>query len=141
MSTKLAATLRRRLIAADDHCCAYCQTCSANTGQPLTLDHILPTSQGGGSTFDNLCFACRQCNEFKGAHRSGVDPLTGTSVPLFHPRHDHWAEHFTWDGSNSRIVGVTSIGRATVIALNLNNNVVVQARRRWVAVGWHPPQE
>jgi hypothetical protein len=34
---------------------------------------------------------------------------------------------------------LTAIGRATIIALNTNNEVIVDARRRWVGVGWHPP--
>jgi hypothetical protein len=25
------------------------------------------------------------------------------------------------------------------MVLNLNNEVIVAARRRWVSVGWHPP--
>jgi len=31
--------------------------------------------------------------------------------------------------------------RATVTALNLNHPLIVESRRRWVAVGWHPPSE
>lgn len=137
---RLSAGLRRQLTEADDHCCAYCRTCSANSGNPLTLDHILPVAHGGTTTFDNLCFACRQCNEFKGAQYSGVDPLTGQRQPLFHPRRDDWAEHFAWDGSQTHLTGLTAIGRATVVALNMNNETIVRTRQRWVPVGWHPPQ-
>ena len=32
------------------------------------------------------------------------------------------------------------LGRATIVALNMNNAVIVYARRRWVSVGWHPPE-
>jgi hypothetical protein len=28
-----------------------------------------------------------------------------------------------------------------VVALNLNHPDIVEARRRWTRVGWHPPQE
>jgi hypothetical protein len=38
-----------------------------------------------------------------------------------------------------RLMGLTAIGRATIIALNIHNEVIVDARRRWVSVGWHPP--
>jgi hypothetical protein len=41
----------------------------------------------------------------------------------------------------TEIVGMTAIGRATCLALNMNNSLIVEARRRWVAVGWHPPPE
>lgn len=141
MGARLSVDLQRQLVEADDHCCAYCQTCTANSGQPLTVDHIVPVSQGGATQFENLCFACRQCNEFKGAQHAGVDPLTGERTPLFNPRRELWETHFSWDDGYTRVVGLTAVGRATVIALNMNNEVVVQARHRWVAVGWHPPRQ
>lgn len=106
----------------------------------MTVDHIVPVSQGGATQFENLCFAYRQCNEFKGAQYAGVDPLTGERTPLFNPRQELWETHFSWDDSNTRVIGLTAVGHATVIALNMNNEVVVQARQRWVAVGWHPPR-
>ena len=31
-----------------------------------TVDHLVPIRQGGGSTGDNLVFACRPCNQAKG---------------------------------------------------------------------------
>jgi len=63
----LAADLREQFLAADDMRCAYCHTAEATTGQPMTVDHITPQAQGGPTRFDNLCFACRRCNEFKGS--------------------------------------------------------------------------
>jgi 5-methylcytosine-specific restriction endonuclease McrA len=32
----------------------------------LTLDHVLPRSRGGASTWENLVAACRRCNNRKG---------------------------------------------------------------------------
>ena len=90
--------------------------------------------------FNNLCFACRRCNEFRSSATAACDPLTGEIVPLFHPRIQMWNEHFAWEASGTRIIGLTAIGRATVVALNMNNAVIVDARRRWVGVGWHPPE-
>jgi hypothetical protein len=106
----------------------------------MTVDHIVPQVQGGPTTFDNLCFACRRCNEYKGSATTAHDPLMGESAPLFHPRNQTWSEHFTWDASGAHLVGLTAIGRATVVALNMNNAVIIDARRRWVSVGWHPPE-
>ena len=54
-------------------------------------------------------------------------------------RHYKWTDHFAWDAAGLRLRGLTAVGRATIIALNINNEVVVDARRRWVSVGWHPP--
>jgi hypothetical protein len=139
MSTYLPSDLRQRLLDADDHRCAYCQTATTNSGQPMSVDHSNPESKGGETEFDNLCFACRNCNEFKGGATEAIDPLTGEMRSPFHPRHHHWREHLVWDDSGTRIIGLTAIGRATVIALNMNNEVIVDSRRRWVGFGWHPP--
>ncbi len=78
----LAAALRDRLLEADNRHCAYCITSETNTGQPMTVDHIVPRTQGGETVFDNLCFACRRCNEFKGSATTADDPLTGERVAL-----------------------------------------------------------
>lgn len=137
----ISADLRDRLLEADNRHCAYCATTEATTGQPMTVDHIVPQAQGGETTFDNLCFACRRCNEFKGSATHAQDPLTGERLSLFHPRQQNWGEHFQWDETGALLIGLTSVGRATIVALNMNNPVIVDARRRWVGVGWHPPAD
>lgn len=55
------------------------------------------------------------------------DPNTGDEAPLFNPRTDRWAEHFTWN-EDWRIVGLTPTGRATVAALDLNSPRRVRIR-------------
>lgn len=37
----------------------------ADSGIP-ELDHLTPVSRGGPHSLDNLCYACRQCNQTKG---------------------------------------------------------------------------
>ena len=137
----LSTNLRASLLEADNRHCAYCYTTEANTGQPMTVDHIVPQAQGGETTFDNLCFACRRCNEFKGSVTRAQDPLTGETVALFHPRQQKWSDHFQWNDTGTLLIGLTAIGRATIVALNVNNHVIVDARRRWVSIGWHPPPD
>jgi hypothetical protein len=139
MSTYLPAELRQQLVAVDDQRCAYGQTTEANTGQPLVVDHIIPEAQDRQTTFDNLCFACRRCNECQGPTTRREEPLTDEGVRIFHPRQHAWIDHFAWDAAGIRLLGLTAIGRATIIALDINNEVIVDARRRWVGVGWHPP--
>ncbi len=139
MSAYLPVELRQLLLEADDHRCAYCQTGEFNSGYPTVVDHIIPLSKGGPTSFENLCFACHRCNQFKGAITEMEDLLTGEIVPLFHPRQQRWKEHFAWDAASIRILGLTAIGRVTVIALRLNNEVIVNARQNWVSAGWHPP--
>lgn len=70
-----------------------------------------------------------------------VDPETGTTVPLFNPRTQIWREHFIWDERGTLILGLTPIGRATIQALSMNDELRVSARRLWVQAGYHPPQD
>lgn len=107
----------------------------------MTHEHIQPISKGGDTTFENVCLACRSCNEFKGDLTEAVDPLTGKTLPLFNPRTQRWSEHFVWSPDSTRVEGLTAIGRATIVRLRMNNPVIIVARRRWVISGWHPPSE
>ncbi len=68
-----------------------------------------------------------------------IDPLTGELVALFNPRQQNWKNHFQWNNDASQVEGLTAIGRTTVIALWMNNAVIVATRKRWFAIGWHPP--
>ncbi|EDN67527.1 HNH endonuclease [Beggiatoa sp. PS] len=65
----------------------------------------------------------------------------GTTVRLFHPNKQKWTEHFCWSSDGTYITSTTPTGRATIIALKLNRPVLLQARKFWIEVGWHPPQE
>lgn len=139
MSVYISVDLRQQLVAADNHHCAYCQTQQTNSGYPMVVDHIYPQSKGGTTTFANLCFSCHRCNEFKGATIQLSDPITDQLTPLFHPRQQVWSDHFAWSATGTHIIGLTAVGRVTVIALNMNNETIVEARQNWVSVGWHPP--
>lgn len=108
---------------------------------PLEIEHIIPQAAGGLTVRENLWLACHRCNEFKGDRTQAVDPLTGERVALFNPRTQRWREHFTWSPDGTLVVGLTPSGRATVVALQLNNLYVVEARRFWVEAGWHPPTD
>lgn len=138
MAFYLSIALRRRLVEADDHRCAYCHTTQSHSGNPMVVDHVHPRSKGGDTTFENLCFSCYRCNLFKRSLVEAIDPLSGETTLLFHPRRDHWSEHFAWNEAGLHIVGLTPVGRATVTALNVNNAVIMDARRNWVRLGWHP---
>jgi 5-methylcytosine-specific restriction endonuclease McrA len=57
--------LNRRNIYARDH--NQCQYCGKHfPTSELTLDHIVPRSLGGGSSWTNLVCACVACNSCKG---------------------------------------------------------------------------
>lgn len=74
-------------------------------------------------------------NAHKGDRITVLDANTGKIVRLFNLRQQTWVEHFEWTLEGDRIVGRTSIGRATVIALQLNRPSLVRARRAWSASG------
>ena len=133
--------VRRAVAARDKDRCAYCQTSEDNCGLAMHLDHIVPEAAGGESVVGNLCLACFSCNVAKGAQQAAVDPATGETASLYHPVRQRWTEHFEWSEDDTRIVGKTPTGRATVLALKMNNLTVVFARRRWVSAGWHPPPD
>lgn len=139
MSDYISQNLRSQIESIDLKRCCYCLTTEANSGMPMTIDHIQPISKGGLNITDNLCLACRTCNEYKSNTTEAIDPLTGLVVCLFNPRQQNWVEHFKWNNNASLIEGLTAIGRATVIALRMNNAVIVATRKRWFSIGWHPP--
>jgi len=137
--SRISLSLRRRIVAESGGRCAYCHTLTAITGARFVIDHIIPDAGGGPTVWENLCLSCHSCNEFKGARRRAWDPLTGRSVSIFHPRHQRWRRHFRWREDGITILGLTSVGRATIVALQMNHPAIVAARLRWVSVGWHPP--
>lgn len=137
--SRVTAKLRRSLIVEFGGRCAYCHTMTAITGARLVIDHIVPEAHGGPTESANLCLACHSCNEFKSSLVEGLDSDSGLNAPLFHPRRDSWPDHFRWSADFGEIIGRTAIGRATVAALNMNHLDIVEARRRWALVGWHPP--
>lgn len=135
----VSQSIRQQVILDANQCCEYCQTQQRLTGMPLVIDHIIPRSMGGRSDRPNLAASCYRCNEFKGVRTMAIDPLTGEQVALFHPRQQTWIEHFAWTEAGILIAGLTVTGRATVDALKLNNEYVVESRKIWVAENWHPP--
>ncbi|MDM8557392.1 HNH endonuclease [Candidatus Parabeggiatoa sp. HSG14] len=135
----ISETLRQQVSAEAGHCCEYCRTCRRIIGMPLVIDHIIPQVKGGGDERENLAAACYRCNEFKGAKTENIDPATTTLVPLFNPRSHTWKTHFVWANGGIHLIGLTPIGRATVIALRMNNEYIVESRRLWVAMNWYPP--
>lgn len=141
MSAYIPDGLKSQIQQVDCRRCCYCLTTEANSGIPMTFDHIQPRSKGGVTSFENVCLACRTCNEYKSDSTEAGDPLTGEIVSLFNPRTQQWSEHFAWSLDATKVQGVTAIGRATVAALRMNNPVVVAARYRWAINGWHPPQD
>jgi len=51
----------------DSYRCQYCE--KHLTKKDCTLDHVLPTSHGGKTTFENTVTACGTCNANKGNNK------------------------------------------------------------------------
>jgi hypothetical protein len=136
---RLPAARRRQVAERALFRCEYCQTSQVVVGPMLEIDHIIPDARGGPGDESNLCLACPSCNGHKADRVMAPDPESGVSVPLFNPRLDRWTDHFAWVTNGSVIEGKSAIGRATVMALLMNQPDIVAARRLWVLAGWHPP--
>ncbi len=131
--------LRREVRERAKNCCEYCRNQERYSTATFSVEHILPSSKGGTNDRHNLAFACWACNAHKSAKLRGLDPIARQFVPLFNPRNQAWEAHFIWDGTFTRILGITPTGRATVNALNLNREESVNLRAALVALGKHPP--
>src|SRR4051795_7433128 len=55
---------RRNIFARDNNQCQYCGKRFATT--ELSLDHVVPRSQGGENSWENIVCACIDCNVRKG---------------------------------------------------------------------------
>jgi 5-methylcytosine-specific restriction endonuclease McrA len=59
-----AVTFSRRNVAKRDH--STCQYCGAQPGsEAITIDRVVPRSQGGTSSWTNCVAACEDCNAHK----------------------------------------------------------------------------
>jgi HNH endonuclease len=121
--------------------CGYCRSLQKYVLGVLEIEHIIPKAAGGSDNEENLWLACRLCNVYKGAKTHAIDPVTNRKVKLFNPRQQKWSRHFAWTDNHTHIIGLTVCGRATVLALQLNNTYAVTVRQAWVSAGWHPPTE
>jgi hypothetical protein len=130
------ARLRRLVVQRSGDRCEYCHLSQAGQEATFHIDHVRPVTLGGLTAADNLALACVSCSLRKGGKQTAIDPDTGHEVPIFNPRLDVWPEHFYWEGV--RLIGLTSTGRATIQALDLNRALILAIRQEEAAVGRHP---
>jgi hypothetical protein len=119
--------------------CEYCLSHQDYIMGWLQVDHIYPLAKGGEDSEENFCLSCELCNQYKWTKTEELDPQSGVNVQLFNPRQQKWKEHFSWTEDGIKIIGLTACGRATVVALKLNNSLAITVRGNWVKAGWHPP--
>lgn len=69
---------KKRLLERDSHKCAYCGK------DATTVDHVLPRSQGGETTWVNTVASCLRCNSRKGSRsleRANMKLLFNPYIP------------------------------------------------------------
>lgn len=77
---------RKNLFARDDHRCQYC-----GKNEPmhrLSLDHVIPRSHGGPTTWENVVCCCLRCNGRKGGRtpvQARMTLLTEPAKPRVNP--------------------------------------------------------
>jgi 5-methylcytosine-specific restriction endonuclease McrA len=101
---------RRNLFARDENRCQYCGRKFALS--ELSLDHVLPRSQGGATSWENVVCACVACNVRKGGRtpdqarmklfRKPFRPKTSplVSIKLGHAKYQSWKaflDHAYWN--------------------------------------------
>ncbi|TAE75363.1 MAG: HNH endonuclease [Bacteroidetes bacterium] len=68
---------RQNIFKRDGGKCQYC-----GTTHDLTLDHVLPRSRGGKSSWENLATACKPCNSRKGDRTPQEAKMSLTRQPF-----------------------------------------------------------
>jgi hypothetical protein len=116
--------------------CEYCLIHQDVSIYSHEVDHVVALKHGGQTQADNLAVACLPCNRSKGSDLTTFDPLSNALVPLFNPRQMCWREHFILE--DAIIVGLTPIGRATVVLLKLNAPTRLLYRQALIVQGQYP---
>ena len=72
---------KRNIFLRDAYTCQYCG--ATVTEVTATLDHVLPVSKGGKTTWENSATACKSCNYKKAAHVGKMKPKITPYKPTF----------------------------------------------------------
>ena len=139
MSRNIQQKQKQVVIERANGCCEYCRSQAQFATQSFSVEHIIPLSKFGKSNSENLALSCQGCNNHKYNKTEAEDPISGRTVSLFHPRIQSWSEHFVWNDNYSLIIGLTATGRATVQALKLNRESLVNLRVVLHQANRHPP--
>ena len=114
----IGAALRREVRQRANERCEYCGLLQEELPfETFHVEHVIARQHEGDDNTDNLCLSCHWCNLNKGPNISTI--VDGELLPLFHPRRDHWSDHF--ERKSDFIIGQTSIGRGTVRLLDMND--------------------
>ena len=121
------ATIRQIVRKRAEDRCEYCHLPQA-AAPFLTfhVEHVQAQQHVDDDSLENLALACPDCNRHKGPNLTTIDPQSRSIIRLFHPRQDEWDSHFEYRGTI--LVGLTSIGEATIRLLQINSVERVEMR-------------
>lgn len=85
---------RQNVFKRDRQQCQYC-----GSQRDLTLDHVMPRSRGGQSTWHNLVTACKKCNSYKGDRTPEEAEMDLQTTP-FKPSYIMFVRNFSGFTSN-----------------------------------------
>ncbi|MGB0454151.1 MAG: HNH endonuclease [Bacteriovoracaceae bacterium] len=78
---------RTNVFLRDEHRCQYCHNIFRY--DELTIDHVLPVSRGGPTTWQNVVASCARCNTKKGAKT----PREAGMKLYKEPKEPNWSPH------------------------------------------------
>ncbi|HEY9668736.1 MAG TPA: HNH endonuclease signature motif containing protein [Coleofasciculaceae cyanobacterium] len=84
--SRVTAQQKKAVAERANGCCEYCRSQVRFAIQPFSIEHTIPRSAGGETVLDNLALSCQGCNNHKYNKTEGRDPVSGDTVPLYHPR-------------------------------------------------------
>ncbi len=85
-SSKTVRFTRQNVFWRDSHRCQYCGLRLSSSD--LTFDHVIPSSRGGPTTWENIVSACHPCNTKKGSKtpkEAGLKLLKPPKEPKWTP--------------------------------------------------------
>jgi len=127
--TYIPVNLRQIVFARAHKCCEYCLIPEMLVLVPHQIDHIIAEKHGGATVLENLALSCLLCNQAEGSDIASIDPESGDTVRLYHPRLDNWADHFLFEIESGIITPLTPIGRVTVKLLRVNRAQYLPVRK------------
>lgn len=102
---------RYNIFLRDDFTCQYCM--KKFTSNELTFDHVIPRSEGGGTSYENIVACCVSCNTRKGSNtfmKPVRRPVIPTERQLMKSKnsqpnnlaktklHKSWMDYLYWSG-------------------------------------------
>lgn len=108
---KILKLTKSNIFIRDFYTCCFCNKFLFYEKEKITIDHIIPKSKGGKSTWQNLVSSCERCNNLKGNKiiYPEIKPAKPSYMELVNKRkqlpifidHHTWKKYFyDWDENN-----------------------------------------